>query len=332
MKKYRRSLHETAQLFTGGSNPELCHRIAAELKIEVGNADVKRFPDGEVDVQINESVRENDVFILQSTSYPGSDHLMELLLMIDACHRGSAWRVNAVIPYFGYSRQDRQMRPRIPISAKVVANMLTSVHASRIITIDIHAPQIQGFFDMPMDILHTAHILIEHLSAAGIKEPVVVSPDAGGVELASTFALGLGGTMALIDRKRGIPAKAKSMHLIGDVEGKECILVDDMIDTATTLTEAADLLITTGARSVRAAVTHPILSGPAIERVLHSKISELITTDTIPLPTEKQIDKITVVTVASLLATAVRNIHSGESVSQLSSAHLFAESDRQSLM
>ncbi len=306
-------------LFTGSSNPELCHRVARELGMEVSRADVKRFPDGEVDVCIAASVREHDVFLVQSTCYPANDHLMELLLMVDACRRGSAARVNAVIPYFGYSRQDRQIRPRVPISAKVVANMLTAVKVDRVITIDIHASQIQAFFDVPVDLLHTASLLTDHLrEEKGVAEPMIVSPDAGGVELASTFALRLGGSMALIDRRRGVPAKAKSMHLIGDVEGRDCVLVDDMIDTATTLTEAADLLMTSGAHSVRAAVAHPVLSGASTERLNRSKISELITTDTIPLPAEKQIDKISVVSVAPLLAAAVRAVHTGESVSQLS--------------
>ncbi len=306
------------KLFTGSSNPELCHKVAQELQIEVGDADVKRFSDGEVNIHINESVREHDVFLLQSTSYPGNDHLMELLLMMDACRRASAARVNVVIPYFGYSRQDRQVRRRVPISAKVVANMLAAESVARVITVDIHVPQIQGFFDVPMDILHTAQLFITHLQSAGLQDPVVVSPDAGGVERASILAMGLAGTMALIDRRRGVPAKAKSMHLVGDVEGRDCILVDDMIDTATTLTEAADMLITNGARSVRAAVTHPVLSGTSIERVNRSKISELITTDTIPLPAEKQIDKITVISIASLVAAAISSVHTGQSVIQLS--------------
>jgi ribose-phosphate pyrophosphokinase len=305
------------KLFTGSSNPELAHRVARELKLEVGNADVKRFPDGEVDVRLNESVREHDVFIIQSTSYPGNDHLMELLLLVDACRRASAARINAVMPYFGYSRQDRRMNPRVPISAKVVANMLTAASVDRVITIDIHAPQIQGFFDVPVDTLRTAALLIDHLRRAGVTEPLVVSPDAGGVELTSTFAMGLAGHMALIDRRRGVPAKAKTMHLVGDVSGRDCLLVDDMIDTATTLTEAADLLITSGARSVRAVATHAVLSGGGIERVNRSKISELITTDTIPLPSEKRIEKITVVSVAPLLASAISSVHTGESLGEL---------------
>jgi ribose-phosphate pyrophosphokinase len=305
-------------LFTGSSNPELCHKIADDLAIRVGASDIKRFSDGEVDVSFSESVREEDVFILQCTSYPANDHLMELLLMVDACRRASAWRVNAVMPYFGYSRQDRQMRPRVPISAKVVADMLCAVKVNRLVSIDIHAPQIQGFFDIPVDHLHASQLLIESLRKRDLPDPVVVSPDAGGVELATVFAVGLGGNMALIDRRRGSPAKAKAMHLVGDVEGRHCILVDDMIDTAGTLTEAADLLITSGAKSVRAAVTHPVLSGTAIERLGRSKIAELIVTDTIPLPAEKRLDKITTVSVAPLLAAAIRNVHSGESVSQLS--------------
>lgn len=305
------------KLFTGSSNPELCHKIANDLRIEIGNADARRFSDGEVDVRLNESVREDDVFILQSTSYPVNDHLMELILFVDACRRASAARINVVIPYFGYSRQDRQVHPRVPISAKVVANLLTSVGVDRVISIDIHAPQIQGFFDVPVDHLHTASLLTDYLRAKGIADPVIVSPDVGGVELASTFAMGLAGTMALIDRRRGFPAKAKAMHLIGEVEGRDCILVDDMIDTAATLTEAADLLITSGARSVRAVATHPVLSGSSSERLNRSKISEFITTDTIPLPVEKQIDKITVVSVAPLLAAAINSIHQGESLNHL---------------
>jgi ribose-phosphate pyrophosphokinase len=303
------------KLFTGSSNPELCHRVSAELGIAVGNAEVRRFSDGECDVCIAESVREHDVFILQSTSYPVNTNLMELLLMVDACRRASAARVNAVIPYFGYSRQDRLIKPRVPVSAKVVANLLTAMRVDRVITVDVHAPQIAAFFDVPVDHLRTAPLITDHLRQAGIREPMVVSPDAGGVELASTYALRLGGSMALIDRRRGVPAKAKSMHLVGDVEGLDCLLVDDMIDTASTLTEAADLLMTSGARSVRAAVAHPVLSGSGIERLNRSKIAELITTDSIPLPAEKQIDKITVVSVAPLLAAAIKAVHSGTSLS-----------------
>ena len=306
------------KLFTGSSNPLLCHAVAKILGIEVSDAEVRRFSDGEVYVALNESVRDHDVFLLQSTSYPGNDNLMELMLMADACRRASAARVNVVAPYLGYCRQDRQVRPRVPISAKVVANMLASVGVSRVITIDIHAAQIQGFFDVPVDHLHTEQLLINHLRGMDLNEPVIVSPDAGGVELASQFTMGLGGSMALIDRRKGSPAKARTMHLVGEVEGRDCILVDDMADTAGTLTEAADLLITHGANSVLAAVTHPVLSGPAVDRVARSKISQLIVTDTIPLPTEKQIDKISVVSVAPLLAAAVQNVHTGESVTKLS--------------
>ena len=305
------------KLFCGSSNTALGHKVAASLGIEVADADVKRFSDGEVDVRINESVRSHDVFILQSISYPGNDHLMELLLMIDACRRASAGRVNAVIPYFGYSRQDRVTHQRVPISAKVVANTLASVGVDRVVTIDIHAEQIQGFFDIPVDHLRAGRELVEHLRGLGIDDPLVVSPDAGGVDRASRFAMGLGGRMALIDRRRGSPSKVKSMHLVGDVVDKECILVDDMIDTGSTLTEAADLLMTSGAKSVRAVVTHPVLSGSGVERLNRSKISELIATDTVPLPVEKQIDKITVVSVAARLAAVIDNVHHGRSVKEL---------------
>jgi ribose-phosphate pyrophosphokinase len=303
------------RLFTGSSNPELAHKIAAELEIKVGDADVTRYSDGEVDVGINESVRACDVYLIQSTSYPANDHLMELMLMADVCRRASAAKVTAVIPYFGYGRQDRQTRPRVPISAKVVANMLTVGGIDRLITVDIHTEQIQGFFDVPVDVLRSARLLVEHVQKLGLRDPVVVAPDAGGVEMASRFAMGLGGTMALIDRRRDSPAKAKAMRLIGDVQDRECVLVDDMIDTGTTLTEAADMLITSGAKSVRAVVTHPVLSGTGVERLNRSKITELITTDTIPLPVEKQIDKVTVVSVASLVARALRHVHVGKSLS-----------------
>nr|VFK17666.1 MAG: ribose-phosphate pyrophosphokinase [Candidatus Kentron sp. LFY] len=303
------------KLFCGSSIPDLASEVARFLAVEMGNADVKRFPDGEVDVRINESVRSHDVFLLQSICYPANDHLMELLLMIDACRRASAGRINAVIPYLGYGRQDRVTHPRTPISAKVVANALSSVGLDRVITIDFHAGQLQGFFDLPVDHLQAAPLLIERLRELDLPESVVVSPDAGGVERVSRFGMGLGGTMALIDRRGD---KAKSMQLIGDVRDRDCLIIDDMIDTGGTLSEAVDLLVTSGARSVRAAVTHPVLSGPAVERINRSKLTEIICTDTIPLPVEKQIDRITVVSVAERLATVIRNVHVGESVTRLS--------------
>ncbi|MCB9556554.1 MAG: ribose-phosphate pyrophosphokinase [Deltaproteobacteria bacterium] len=302
------------KIFCGSSNPRLAHSVAEHLGVQVGDADVKRFPDGEVDVRINESVRAHDIFIVQSTSYPGNDHLMEMILLIDACRRASAGRVNAVIPYFGYARQDRVMHPRVPISAKVVANMLTAAGADRILTIDIHAGQIQGFFDLPVDVLTANRLLIEHVRQMKLSRLVVVSPDAGGVDRASRFALGTGAAMALIDRRGD---KAKSMQLIGDVRGCDCVIVDDMADTGGSLIEAADVLVTNGANSVRATVTHPVLSGSAVERINRSKIAELICTDTIPLPVEKQIEKITVVSVAERLAKAIANVHAGESLSDL---------------
>jgi len=312
-----RCLMVPLKLFTGSSNPELAHKIAAELETPVGNAEVARFSDGEVDVAFNESVRACDVYLIQSTSYPANDHLMELMLMADVCRRASAHRVTAVIPYFGYGRQDRQTKPRVPISAKVVANMLIVGGIDRLITVDIHAEQIQGFFDIPVDGLRSARLLIERVQQIGLRDPVIVAPDAGGVDMASRFAMGLGGTMALIDRRRSSPAKAKAMRLIGDVQGRDCVLVDDMIDTGTTLTEAADLLVTSGAKSVRAVVAHPVLSGTGVERLNRSRIDELITTDTIPLPAEKQIEKVTVVSVASLLARALGYVHEGKSLSDI---------------
>ena len=303
------------QLFCGSSIAELAHRVATVLEVEIGNADVKRFSDGEVDVRLNESVRNHDVFVLQSISHPVNDHLMELLLMLDACRRASAGRVNAVIPYLGYARQDRVMHPRVPISSKVVANLLSSVGADRVITVDIHAGQIQGFFDIPVDNLQAAPLLIEYVSGLTLPDVLVVSPDAGGVDRAGRFAIGLGGSMALIDRRGH---RAKSMQLVGDVRGRDCLIVDDIVDTGSTLTEAVDLLMTNGARSVRAVATHPVLSGSAVERINRSKLAELVVTDTVPLPVEKQIDCIRVVSVAERLATTIRNVHVGESVSELS--------------
>lgn len=302
-------------IFSGSSVPDLAHRIARELDVTVGDAEVRRFPDGEVDVSINESVRNRDVFLIQSLCHPVNDNLVELLLLVDACHRASAGRVNVVIPYLGYSRQDRVTHPRSPISAKVVANTLTVTGASRVITLDIHTGQIQGFYDVPVDHLLASPLLIEHLRGEALPELVVVAPDAGSVERATQFAVGLGWSMALVDR-RG--KKAKSMQLIGDVSGRDCLIVDDLIDTGGTITETADLLITHGARSVRAAVTHAVLSGSAVERINRSKLVELICTDTVPLPIEKQTDRITVVSVANRLAATIRNVHEGLSVTELS--------------
>ncbi len=242
---------------------------------------------------------------------------MELMLLADVCRRASAATITAVLPYFGYGRQDRQTQKRVPISAKVVANMLTIGGVDRIITVDLHAEQIQGFFDVPVDVLRSARLLVDNVHQRGLRDLVVVAPDAGGVEIAGRFAMGLGATMALIDRHRDAPAKVKAMRLIGDVEGKDCLLVDDMIDTGSTLTEAADLLITSGAKSVRAAAVHPVLSGSGVERLHRSRIDELITTDTIPLPVEKQIEKVTVVSMASLLAKAIRHVHVGKSLSNV---------------
>ncbi|MBK8479772.1 MAG: ribose-phosphate pyrophosphokinase [Proteobacteria bacterium] len=308
------SMLRPARLICGSSNPALGDKLAAVLGQPITSAAVQRFADGEIGVQINESIRADDVFLVQSTCAPSNDHLMELALLIDACRRASAARINAVLPYFGYSRQDGLTGHPSPISAKVVANMLTAVGVDRIITIDIHAAQIQGFFEVPVDHLHCTRLLVEHLKQLPLDEPVVVSPDAGGVDRATQVAMGLGGSIALIDRGRSASGSARSMQLVGDVQGRDCVLVDDIIDTGGTLTEAAALLVARGARSVRAAVTHPVLSGAAVARLERSQISELITTDTIPLSAEKQSAKISVVTVAPLLAAVIRNVHVGASV------------------
>ena len=306
------------QVFSGRANPALSEAICGYLQIEMGHLRLGSFSDGEIFCQIQDNVRGADVFIVQPTGRPANESLMELLIILDAFRRASPSRVCVVMPYMGYARQDRKDAPRVPITAKLVANLITSAGADRLLTIDLHAAQIQGFFDIPVDHLYAAPILIEAIRRKNLDKLVLVSPDAGGVELASRVAMGLAGSMALIDRHRGSPAKAKAMHLIGDVKDRDCILVDDMIDTASTLTEAADLLVTSGASSVRAAATHAILSGSGPERINRSKITELIVTDSIPLPIEKQTEKISVVSVAPLLAQAIHNVHVGESVTSLS--------------
>lgn len=301
-------------LYCGSSNPALGGKIAAALGQPLGGVELQRFADGEISVQLLEPVRDRDVFLLQSTCAPSNDHLMELALLSDACRRASAARINAVVPYFGYSRQDGLTEQRSPISAKVVAKLLRAVGVDRVITIDIHAAQIQGFFQIPVDHLHSTRLLVEHLRELPLDEPVVVSPDAGGVERATQVAMGLGGTIALIDRARPAPGAPRSMNLVGDVDQRDCVLVDDIIDTAATVTEAAALLLAHGARSVRAAVTHAVLSGSALARLERSQVSELVTTDTIPLAARQASPKISVVTVAPLLAAVIHNVHVGASV------------------
>ena len=307
-------------VFAGNANLPLAHDIVAHLNLPLGKAVVDRFSDGEVMVELMENVRGRDVFIVQPTCTPTNNNLMELLVMADALRRSSAIRITAVIPYFGYSRQDRRPRSaRVPISAKVVANMIASVGVDRVLTVDLHSDQIQGFFDIPVDNIYSTPILLRDIRAQQLPDLMVVSPDVGGVVRARALAKQLNDAeLAIIDKRRPGPNQAKVMHIIGDVEGQHCIVVDDMVDTGGTLCEAAAALKANGAASVRAYCTHAVLSGPAVENFRKSQLDELVVTDTIPLrPEATDCRPIRQVSVAGLLAESIRRIHLEESVSSL---------------
>ncbi|MFM2245903.1 MAG: hypothetical protein RL071_1977 [Pseudomonadota bacterium] len=304
------------KLFSGNANPELARRIADRLRTQVGPAKVGRFSDGEINVEIGDNVRGRDVFLIQPTCAPANDHLMELLIMGDACKRASAGRITAVIPYYGYARQDRKARPRVPITAKLVADLLSAAGMDRILTMELHAGQIQGFFDIPVDNLFSNTLLCDTISRTMPTEnAVVVSPDAGGVERARSFAKRLGCGLAIIDKRRPGPNEAEIMHIIGDVKGRTCIIVDDMIDTAGTLTKAAAAVQAAGATEVHAAASHAVLSGPASKRIDESVLKSVIVTDSIPHGNPGP--KVRAVTVAELFAEAIRAIHHHDSVSRL---------------
>jgi ribose-phosphate pyrophosphokinase len=305
-------------IFSGNSNPLLATAISRYLNRSLGGAKVKRFSDGEIQIEIDENVRSRDIFVIQSTCLPVNDNLVELLLMIDAFKRSSAKRITAVIPYFGYARQDKKVAPRVPISAKLVADLLTTAGANRIITMDLHAGQIQGFFNIPADNLFAAPVLIEYIKKSFPNDSIIVSPDAGGVERARAFAKRLDSGLAIIDKRRDAPNKAKAMAVIGNVVGKRAIILDDMVDTAGTLTEAAKALADNGASEVHACCTHPVLSGPAIERIENSPLKTLVVTDTIPLTqTGLACPKLKVLSIASLIGEAIIRSHSGDSVTSL---------------
>jgi len=307
-------------LLSGNSNRQLAEKIGEKLGKPVGQTTVKRFSDGEVFVEIGENVRGRDVYVIQSTCPPVNDALMELLVMIDALKRASAKEINAVIPYYGYARQDRKVAPRTPISAKLVADLITAAGATRVVSMDLHAGQIQGFFNIPFDNLFAMPAILDYLTKEiNIPgETVIVSPDAGGVERARAFAKRMDASVAMIDKRRTAPNVAKAMNIIGDVEGKTAILLDDMIDTAGTLTEAASAVLNNGAKKVYAAATHGVFSGPAVDRIEKSKIEKVIVTDTIPLPIEAQKSKKFVqLTVSGILAEAIYRIHNYDSVSSL---------------
>lgn len=306
------------KVFTGRASPDLANKICARLDVEPGAAEVRDFADGEIRININENVRGHDVFVVQSTQ-PPADNLLELLLFIDALKRASAERVTAVIPYFGYARQDRKDQPRVPLSAKLVANLLTRAGADRILTVELHAEQIQGFFDIPVDHLYSTPIFVEHLSARDLAGTVIVAPDTGRANRARGFAFRLAADVpiAIIDKRRPGPNKAEVANVVGEVEDLHALIYDDMIDTGGTLVAAARALLEQGARSVSALATHPVLSGPAIDRIAGSELSAVTVTDTIQLPPERQHDKIEVLSVSPLLAEAILRIHRDESVSSL---------------
>lgn len=308
------------KIFSGNANDELAQKICKELNVPMGECDVNKFSDGEINVNIAETVRGIDVFIVQPTCAPVNENLMEHLIIIDAVKRASAGRVNAVVPYYGYARQDRKAKAREPITAKLVANLFTTAGADRVITMDLHAAQIQGYFDIPVDHLSGIPILADYfreIISTSEDETIIVSPDLGGVTRARAFANLLDLPIAIIEKRRPKANVSEVMNVIGDIEGKNVILIDDIVDTAGTITKAASVLKNFGAKKVFGCATHGVLSGPAIKRIRDSEIEKFVITDTIPLPPEKQIDKIDVITVAPIFAEAIRRIHNNESVSKL---------------
>lgn len=305
-------------IFAGNSNALLAERISEYLAKPLGRLKVNRFSDGETQVEIHENVRRREVYVIQSTCKPVNDNLVELLLLIDAFRRSSAARVTAVIPYFGYARQDKKVAPRVPISAKVVAELLERTGVDRVITMDLHAGQIQGFFNVPVDNLYSAPIIIDDIKTRFSDDIIVVSPDAGGVERARAYAKRLDAGLAIVDKRRSAPNQAKAMAIIGDVKDKIALVIDDMVDTAGTLTEAAGVIRENGAREVHAYCTHPVLSGPAIDRITQSSLSSLVATDTVPLSEEaRSCDKIKTLSIAKLVGEAIMRSYRGDSVNSL---------------
>ncbi len=306
------------KVFSGSAHPELAREIATHLGLPVGQARLGRFPDTEVSFQIDENIRGTDVFVVQPTSAPVDQHLMEMLIMIDAFRRSSAARITAVLPYYGYARQDRKDKPRVPISAKLVANLVSAAGVNRVLTMDLHKAQIQGFFDIPVDHLFAAPVIIDHIARLRLPNLTIVAPDAGGAERARAYAKRLGAGLAVVDKRRSDAGTAEVMNVIGDVSGRTCILQDDIVDTAGTMQKGAIALKNAGAERVLACAVHGVLSGPAIERIEQSPIERMIVTNTIPLSPERaRCGKIDVLSVARLLAQAIRSIHEESSVSSL---------------
>lgn len=310
-------MNKELAIFSGNSNRSLAEKICDYLGVKLGDALVDKFSEGEIKVKINENVRGKDVFVVQSTCPPPNKNLMELLIIIDALRRASAKRITAVIPYFGYARQDRKDQPRVPITAKLVANLIATAGADRVLTIDLHAGQIQGFFDIPVDNLFAVNIFVDYLKEKKLKESLIISPDVGGIKMARSYAKRLNADLAIVDKRRVNDRDAEVMHIIGEVDNKTAIIIDDIVSTAGTLTEAANALSQHGAKEIYAAITHPVLSGPALERLKKSNLKELIVSDTIPLEKEKKLDKIKVLSVAKFFGEAIRRIHLGESISIL---------------
>lgn len=316
-KKTSNSHNRQVAILTGNSNPELAKAICRSLGVALDHAVVDRFPEGEIHVQIQDNVRGKDVFIIQSTCSPPNEHLMELLILLDAARRASAARITAVLPFYGYGRQDRKDKPRVPITAKLVANLLTSAGANRILTLDLHAGQIQGFFDIPVDHLYSINVLGRYFLQKKLKNLVVVSPDVGGLKLARAYSKLLDASLAIVDKRRQDSTHTIVMNLIGEVKNRNVLLVDDLISTASSIVEATRSLKAKGCLDVYASIVHPILVGPAIERLQSSPLKELVVSDSIPLAEEKKIEKIRVLSVAPLLAEAIKRIHGGQSVSSL---------------
>ncbi|MBI3323872.1 MAG: ribose-phosphate pyrophosphokinase [Candidatus Omnitrophica bacterium] len=304
-------------IFSGNANPRLAEAICRHLKVRLGSSEVGRFSEGEIRVRISDNVRGKDVFIVQPTCPPPNENLMELLMMIDAIRRASARRITAVIPYYGYARQDRKDQPRVPITAKLVANLIATAGADRVLTMDLHAGQIQGFFDIPLDHLYAVRVFEEHIRRKRWKSVVVVSPDVGGIKMARAYAKRLNAGLAIVDKRRMSPESTEVMHVLGEVEDKICLLVDDLVATGSSIVEAARALKRRGAKAIYAAITHAVLSEQSRQRLDGSPLEELMVTDTIPLGDEKRHAKITVLSVAPLLAEAIRRIHFEQSISTL---------------
>jgi ribose-phosphate pyrophosphokinase len=319
-RKRSRNLSEDKRfkLFSGTANPELTHRIAEHIGVKVGETRLQRFADGEVYFQLLENVRGVDVFVVQPTCFPVDQHLVELLVMIDALKRASAARITVVVPYYGYARQDRKDRPRVAISAKLIADLLTTAGANRALFVDLHAAQIQGFFNIPVDHIFASPVLVSYFRELNLPNLIVVSPDAGGVERARFFAQKIGAPLAIVDKRRTEMNVAEVMNVVGDVKGKACLIIDDIVDTAGTLVKTVDALYAAGASSVYACASHAVLSGPAIDRIAASRLEQLVVTDTIPLREAAQkLPKLKVLSIAGLLGTAIENIHLETSVSTL---------------